>query len=557
MLPAQENEVAFLKQVLIFNEFNEDELFEIAKRLNTEYVQAGEAVFHQGDARDNVYMVLDGEVRVTRLENDGRETFLANFDYTDLFGEDALIFERSRSATVTAVTDTNLFYLSETDFNWLRTTYPKVNPYLIAFSQTHDTVRKLKIKWLSEEETISLATKRHPIRLLFELATIAFIMSLTVTIAMVLTTFLNNVVAITILAGGMAGLVTLLGLVAGIWSFMEWRNDYFFVTNLRVVWRERMLLRSSSRQEVPLRTIQSLRVQTTNVLARMIHMGDVIIKTFNSEMRLTDVNNPERMERMIDAFLQKARRRSNRSEHAAIRQTIRRQLGYQSEEEDQIELQEATTLAVQSERRRFTIFKTRIVEDGTFTYRKHWWLFFKRAWKSSLALLASSVVMVAMTINIIQSFGFIVLILLYLIPFFALLWWLYEYADWRNDIYRVTKDRIIDRDKKPLGKESFRSAPINNIQSVGHEIPNTLGLIFNVGDVKINVGDETLTFDGVHDPALVHQDISRRMEELAAETEQARIAQEHARLATWLDIYHDETKGEFDAGPAEHIPDFD
>ena len=93
---------------------------------------------------------------------------------------------------------------------------------------------------------------------------------------------------------------------------------------------------------------------------------------------------------------------------------------------------------------------------------------------------------------------------------------MYEYADWRNDIYRVTRDRIIDRDKKPFGKESFRSAPINNIQSVGHEIPNTIGLILNVGDVKINVGEETLTFDGVHDPALVHQDISRRMEELAA-----------------------------------------
>ena len=53
----------FLKQVLIFNEFTEDELIEIAKRLNTEYVQAGEVIFRQGDARDNVYMIQDGEVQ--------------------------------------------------------------------------------------------------------------------------------------------------------------------------------------------------------------------------------------------------------------------------------------------------------------------------------------------------------------------------------------------------------------------------------------------------------------------------------------------------------------
>jgi hypothetical protein len=557
MSPAQENEVAFLKQVLIFNEFNEDELFEIAKRLNTKYVQAGEAIFRQGDARDNVYMILDGEVLVTRLEKDGEETFLANFDCADLFGEDALIFERPRSATVTALTDTELLYLSEDHFNWLRSTYPKVNPYLIAFSQTHETVRKLNIKWLSEEETISLATRRHPIRLIIDLMIVSIIVIPILMIAIFTTSLLDNALAITFLAIGLAGIVTFFGLIAAIWFIFEWRNDYFFVTNLRVVWRERMILRSSSRQEVPLRTIQSLKVQTPHIGARIIHFGDVVIRTFNSEMRLTDVNNPERMESMIDAFLQKARRRSTRSEHAAIRRTIRRQLGYQQEDEEQAELPEEVTLAVQSERRGLTIFKTRIVEDGTFTYRKHWWLFFKRAWKSSIALLLSIVMIIGMTGRIFRALGPIWVIILYFVSFCIFIWWLYEYADWRNDIYRVTRDRIIDRDKKPLGKESFRSAPISNIQSVGHEIPNTIGLILNVGDVKIKVGEETFTFDGVHDPALVHQDISRRMEELAAETERARIAQEHARMATWLDIYHDETKGKFDTGPVEHIPDFD
>ena len=118
------------------------------------------------------------------------KSFLANFEYADLFGEDALLFERSRSATITAVTDTELSYLSEADFNWLRTTYPKVNPYIIAFSKTHETVRTLNIKWLSDEESISLATKRHPIRLIFELTVIGFIMSLTITISMFLITFL-------------------------------------------------------------------------------------------------------------------------------------------------------------------------------------------------------------------------------------------------------------------------------------------------------------------------------------------------------------------------------
>ena len=46
----------------------------------------------------------------------------------------------------------------------------------------------------------------------------------------------------------------------------------------------------------------------------------------------------------------------------------------------------------------------------------------------------------------------------------------------------------------------------------------------------------------MHDPAVVHQDISRRMEELVARQERDQVQQEHDRMATWLEIYHDETK---------------
>jgi hypothetical protein len=555
MLSKNQNEVELLEQVLIFNDLSDEELAEVAGHLLPRSVGAGETIFSQGDNRDYVYIIASGEVRVSRLEKTGSETFLAKFDSGDIFGEDAIIFNRNRSATVTAITDTDLFCMTEAEFNWIRGRFPKIEPYLTALTQTHETVQRLKIKWLNDEETISLATRRHPISMIIELLITTFLVFFTVTISTALITFLRNIRMIALLSAGLAGTVTLIGFIAGIWAFFEWRNDYFFITNLRVVWRERTLFRSSSRQEVPLRTIQSLNVKTSNVFARMIHVGDLIIKTWNSEMDLTNVNHPDQMKDMIDVFLHKARRRSVRSEQAAIRRTIRRYLGHQEEISPQGP--EIVTLAVQREKQHFTLFKTRVVDDETITYRKHWWIFFRKAWKSSLVLIISVLIIFGLSAFIYRILGVLGLIGTYFIPFAIFLFWLYQYEDWRNDIYRITKDRIIDRDKKPFGKESVRSAPINNIQSVGHEIPNTIGLILNVGNVKINVGDETLTFDGVHDPALVHQDISRRMEELAAETERNRIKEEHERMATWLDIYHDETKGEYDTGSEEHIPYFD
>ena len=552
------NQIDILKQVLIFNEFNEDELAEVAERLNLEFVGAGKVIFRQGTVRENIYIIAQGNVRATRIEEDGSETFLANFEATDIFGEDALMFKRKGSATVTAITDCDLFYLSEADFNWLRRTYPKVEPYLVALTSSHETLRRLKIKWPNPEETVSLVTRRHPLQMIMELVGIAFLVSFTITISMGIITFLDDAGLIILLSIITAGVVTFIGLLAGIWSFFEWRNDYFFVTNLRVVWRERILFRSASRQEVPLRAIQSLDVRTANVFTRMIDVGELIVRTFNNQMVLTHVSHPDRMKDMVDAFLRQARKKSEWAEVSAIRQTIRQRFGYEGETQTSEEPPATpATLDVQKSRRGLSIFRARIVEEGIITYRKHWWIFFLGAWKPSLGLLISGITSLTLTKFTLTTFGKLGLLVSYVIPFFFLLWWLYEYEDWRNDIYKITKDRIIDREKKPFGKESYRSAPIKNIQSVGHEIPNTIGLILNVGNVNINVAEETFTFDGVHDPALVHQDISRRMEELVEATEQDRLRQEHKRMATWLEIFYEETQRESGSGDGEHIPDFD
>ena len=75
-----------------------------------------------------------------------------------------------------------------------------------------------------------------------------------------------------------------------------------------------------------------------------------------------------------------------------------------------------------------------------------------------------------------------------------------------------------------------------------HEVSGMIGLLLDVGDVYINVGDDTFDFRGVHSPAVVHRDISHRMEELAVKEKQERIQQEHERMATWLEIYHEETE---------------
>ena len=214
MLPEKERNIEFLKQVMIFNELHEDQLDQVADRLNSEFVKAGEVIYSQGDARDHVYLIYDGEVRVSQIGKNGTEFYLANFDYGDLFGEDALYFQRPRSASAIAVTDTELRYLSESDFFWLRDAFPQVEPYLNAFTRTHEIVRKLNIQWLIEGETISLADQRHPSSMYGEMLLIFFLIFFVLTISIALTTFIRDVFIITVLSAGMAGIVTVIGVIA-------------------------------------------------------------------------------------------------------------------------------------------------------------------------------------------------------------------------------------------------------------------------------------------------------------------------------------------------------
>ena len=550
MLAENSSKIETLKQILIFKGLAEDDLNVISELLNTEFLRRGEIIYSQNSPGENVYIIRSGGVQLSRIEKGEGESILTTYHSGDMFGQNELYLHQPRYGTATTMTEAELYFLSTEDFEWLIVNYPIVRTYLKASILPYKTHRKLKLSWLNNDESLNYVAQRHPLSMLVKILGIAFVVSLTLTILVALITYLDDIRLVTTLSAGAAGLTTLVGLALGLLAYIDWRNDYFYVTDIRVVWREMSILRRSSRQEIPLRTIQSLSVKTPHTIARMIQVGDLIIRTFNSEMTLENVNRPALMKTIIDGLLDKARRRSFQSEQTAIRQTIRSQLGYE-EDSPESEVPDVYPVEQAESDQRMTLFTTRIVEEGKITYRKHWWVFFKKAWKSTAGFIGTILISVFFSTTVLNILGTVGLVGLYTSPLLMILWWIYQYEDWRNDIYRVTMDRIIDRDKKPFGKESFRSAPIHNIQSVGHEIPNTIGLFLNVGNVEIHVGEETLTFNGVHDPAQVHQDISRAMEQLAVNSERRMSKQEHERMATWLEIYHEETKGKSNTNSPE------
>lgn len=80
--------------------------------------EAGEAVITQGDKGDYFYFIKAGRAKVERSSG-GKTVVLAELKAGDNFGQDALVSDIPRNATVTMVTKGYLMRLSESDFTSL------------------------------------------------------------------------------------------------------------------------------------------------------------------------------------------------------------------------------------------------------------------------------------------------------------------------------------------------------------------------------------------------------------------------------------------------------
>lgn len=202
------------------------------------------------------------------------------------------------------------------------------------------------------------------------------------------------------------------------------------------------------------------------------------------------------------------------------------------------------------------VFNLRYEDGNTITYRKHWLILLGKTWKPFIAILVvffGMLVCIAtgayeqvsiLSFEVFVAIG-VLLILLVLFP-----WWLYNYADWRNDIYQLTDKNIFDIERKPLGTESRKSGSLERILSLEHERPGFIGYLFNVGTVIINFGDAKFDFVGVYQPARIQQDIFNRMHLLRLQQQKAEADRERERVISILTIYHENVQGSQNQNPA-------
>ena len=118
--------IELLKTVSLFWDLDNTELGYISEKMVSKKFENGNLIFLEESEGKNLFFVVEGSVKVTRLSKDGREVILAMLNAGDFFGEMSLLDGEARSANVIALEKTEVLSLNRDDFLVVLHDYPKI-----------------------------------------------------------------------------------------------------------------------------------------------------------------------------------------------------------------------------------------------------------------------------------------------------------------------------------------------------------------------------------------------------------------------------------------------
>jgi hypothetical protein len=499
---------------------------------------AGEWVFTPHAPSPDLFFVAEGSVDMFDAARPSELRHVTRASVGDVIGEHRYGRLPPRWAA-RAAGPAVLFRWPAADLATFISEHPEVREGLGFLGASRRMAAAMAFPWLGDGEVVYGLSRKHPA--LLARALLLPLLALSAGLGVLGAGGLNGN---WLTAGGGAALAAF-GIAFGIWRALDWRNDYYVATDRRVVWLEKVIGLYDNRQESPLRMIQSVAV-SSGLLGRMLGYGDVEVRTYTGVITLVDTPQPDAFAATIEAL----GRRLHRSTLEADRQTIHAALeerlasgppeapspSYRAAQGDQGRLQSQPGLDRWS-------FESRFEQGGVITYRKHLAVLVGRLILPTLLFVA---VVAAAAAAASGAWGAASLALFFpltaLSGVAALLWWLYEFADWANDLYQITPTHIVAVHKKPLGRESRKVAPLENILGTEVDRRGPIGMLLNFGDVVANVGASSFTFEGVLNPSAAQQDIVRAQEMLVDHRLQSDRKRRQDEMVEWLAAYHQQTR---------------
>ncbi|MCC7449768.1 MAG: cyclic nucleotide-binding domain-containing protein [Anaerolineae bacterium] len=506
----------------------------------------GDRVYRQGTVSSALVVFVSGGGRILRIGPDGMERDFGEVRAGESSGEETLFINDRRDSSLLITQDSIALVLTKAPFDAILSSRPDIRAVLNMPKNLVGDVQAQQQHNIRADETVLLLTRRHPWAIAGRALLGAIVFAVLLALALLATQITPPIL---ILPVALLGLALVLPGMLAVYYFFEWRNDFFVVTNQRVVHEERYLLTGEERREQALLSrVQNVSVVRHGLIAELIGFGDVVVNTAGSQqpMILNMVASPMHVQSVIFDQMQR-QKQSPPSGNTPLPPSPLPQ----------------SSMPTNPIMRAFRVLfpATRTVEGERITYRKHYMILIGNIWKPMLFFLLLGLlvgVRLSGRLALLQDVPGIVfwggaLVWLALNTF----WWYWAYADWRDDIYILDSASIIDIKRRPLWLHEIRiQAGLQQIQNVTSYIGGVWQQLFGYGTVEILTAAEhgTMRFKQVARPNAIAEEILQRVQQFTdaqavnEQNGQRRVVEEYLAAA-----YRQSDRNN-PAYPASHTP---
>ncbi|HEY1410095.1 MAG TPA: cyclic nucleotide-binding domain-containing protein [Promineifilum sp.] len=558
------DKLEFLANLPIFMDLSDSALEAVANIAGEYTFRKGAVIAYQRDIAGKFYMVMEGRLFARSLDDNGiaRESGTKSYLPNDYFEDIWLFVGGVHPATIKGGEDGRILIIEGEPFVRLLKRYPSIIDDLapreddgVHYGLSDEAwveAQKLKLRGRTQssaggamlpEERLEFFTRRSWWVLLGNLLLPSLLVLLAAVILIVTPTDtgLERTAKI-----GVPVLLTLIGLIWFLLRLIDFREDFFVITNKHLTHHEFELRHFRIRLvKIPISEVQTVEVLKPSLLANLFNIGTARVTTaaVAGNVIFSNIDDPDAVKRILTRLGSQYRAIESAQSQAVLRQSIEQHFGLEPQltrEENGDEgiappppIRQAGPLDGFRKR-----FGWRVVDGNVITYRKSLFILLREV---LFPLLGFVLLGVLTGLGIYLTIDASILALVIGIGAFGVaIWFVWQLENWRNDIFQLTDRFVMDIDRKPFGfGESRKQAAIANIQNVDATRPGFLPTLFNFGFVSIDTAGAPadIVFDYVPNPEMIQADIFQRIDESRRRQRVQEGSSRREEYALLLDVY--------------------
>jgi CRP-like cAMP-binding protein len=550
----------------------------LAQVCGWEFVPKEQTITTQGSVGHSFVVLRDGAAVVLATDDRGHPRPRNYLMGGNFYGATSLLEGRRRDASVRAVkaadqpgqpslNGAEIITLDRRDLRFAIDTNPTLWPAGTPLRERLVSVKEEKqpFDWMDEGETLLWTDRPHPLFLWLPEGLIAALTLLIFALIGLLPIMLEQPL-------GIFSLVCLApaAAFAEIFIFINYWDDYYAVTNRRVTRRDRqILLFYEARTEAPMDMIQDA-TQKVGFWGQVFGYGDVRISTAAraDPMVFSKVPNPRNVQAKIMSGRHEALVAGRGQQKEIFRRELIAGLGLvlptpqrSNALGDGINagpvarpgclpgLSQVFPAAWRKWLRSLFTVQVDTTPQQTI-WRKHWIKLLQRElWPTTALLGLIAIVVYDVAASFLSGVDILAQILLagsgigIAIAAGAII---YQYFDWRNDLYIVTDELLIDVEKTPLWlSEDRKETTLDRIQTVNAKQDGFWRIVLGYGDVMIRTAAANEVFDFLYvpNPKFVQDVISRKRDQYRFRLAQQAALARKQELIESLEVYHQIQQG--------------